>query len=437
MGFVDKILTNPVKDLDALFTKGEALCRQGYYGDAIDLMEKLLAAEPGKARASQLKGYALYQLGSFEEALQYFDQALRIDPYLPDALVYKGLIYSNLGKHSLALTLYERALALHPGFVQAWYAKGLTLAIQEKYDEAIIAYERVLGLDPRHMDALIGISVARKKVLGTRKDSRLLKHPKEQLAEKPGPVRTPEVLARPPASGFGQTPDAGKVAPAVPVAEHQNTVVVSTDQIAQVIAGHPASAPEIEFPFSSRTGIVEEKPEPVPEPVVPRSSTYEDLISEIDQDPERIPVPERWYVLGSLYSKTGQYRAAVLMFEQFVEGKEDNAEGWRSLADARKKIGLYDDALIAYDQALVLDPDHTGAWINRAKNLVMLGDHEEALVSCDQAIARDGSSADAYAYREFVLKKMLKSAEKNLTGDEILGVGVDNTRLVKKRARGS
>ena len=102
-------------------------------------------------------------MGSFEEALQYFDHALGIDPNLPDALVYKGLICSNFGKHALALSLYDRALAIHPTFIQAWYARGLTLAIQGHYNEAILAYEKVLVLDPKHTDALIGISVARKK----------------------------------------------------------------------------------------------------------------------------------------------------------------------------------------------------------------------------------------------------------------------------------
>ncbi len=445
MGIMEKLLKNTAADPDSLFDRGEVLCRQGYYADAIDLLEKVQAAEPGRARASQLKGYALYQLGSFEEALQYFDRALGIDPDLPDALVYKGLIYSNLGKHSLALDLYDRALAIHPTFVQAWYAKGLTLAIQEKYDASILAYEQVLSLDPRHMDALIGISVARKKTKETgRPEPSLLKHPKEHLPEKsgrtpPGPIVQPLPVADTPSSLI-------RTAPELPALKQDSVKNqkghVGAEQVARIIIERAipvrpvqSDPPEVSVP----PGIFPEKEQPASEPVpasaAPRCSTYEELIVEIDRHPEKVPVPDRWYILGNLYSKTGKFKDAAAMFERYAETNPGNPDAWRALGDVRKKAGLYDESLSAYDRSLELDPANIGVWINRAKTLVMLEEYEEALTSCNKAIALDAASVDAWIYKGFILKKTQRDTEAIAAYDQVLAINPGHVQIARERER--
>ena len=338
MGIIDKILKNAKMDPETLYREGEELCRQGYYADAIVVLEKIIAADPGHAHASQLNGFALYQLGSFEEALQYFDQALGIDPDLPDALVYKGLISSNFGKHVLALSLYDRALAIHPTFIQAWYARGLTLAIQEHYNEAIIAYEKVLILDPKHTDAQIGISVARKKQKNdSREKSPALRSAPVPSSQKSGPL-SPLHLSVPSAQVKKTEPEKS-ASPAQPPVSRQHSipvpdvpvpvstpVPVAIPATVQVPAGQSRNTPGIPA-GSSR--VIPEKGETesvsVPVPAAPRCSSYDELIRELETNPDTILDTDRWHTLGVLYMKTGRYRDAADSFERYLDLEPDNA----------------------------------------------------------------------------------------------------------------
>ena len=128
----------------SLFDREEVLCRQGYYADAIDLLEKVQAAEPGRARASQLKGYALDQWNSFEEARNIFTGRSELIPIFLTPLFIKVLSIPILVSIPLRLTSTTAPLR-YTRLLVSWYAKGLTLAIQEKYDASILAYEQVLN----------------------------------------------------------------------------------------------------------------------------------------------------------------------------------------------------------------------------------------------------------------------------------------------------
>jgi len=417
MGIIDAILKRTGHDAESTFVRAETLCRQGYYSDASDILDKVITAEPGHVRALQLKGFALYQMGSFEEALQYFDQALGIDSNLPEALVFKGLIYSGFGKHTLSLGLYDRALAIHPGFIQALYAKGLTLATLENYDEAILAYDQLLALQPKHVDTLIGVSIARKKQKTGRKDSTLLHHPESDLPEKfvsvpVKPVTCPLVPA--PVSELPPYPSPHSAVPMPPSVKLRNVSPGAALPVMSysITPRRPSrTVPEMSpFPFLEESLL---ETDPAPAPAMPQCSTYEEMIREIAGDPEKVPGPDRWRVLGTLSMKLGKYRDAVGLFERYLETVSDDADAWRSLGNARKKCGIYDEAITAYERSLDIDPSNPSVWINHAKNLVMLGEHDGALGSCDRAIALDETFTEAWVYKGFILNKNRRGQIKN------------------------
>lgn len=446
MGIIDKILKNTAIDPESLYREGVELCRQGYYADAIVVLEKVIATDPGHARASQLNGFALYQLGSFEEALQYFDLALGLDPNLPDALVYKGLVSSNFGKPALALSLYDRALALHPSFIQAWYARGLTLAIQEHYTEAILAYEKVLTLDPKHTDALIGISVARKKqknAIGETPPVMPLAPAPSSPGPVPGslsPVAVPmaQVKKAGPQKSAEPSPASVPRYPSLPVTElpvpGAAPAPVGFSPSVTAPAGLSREAPGIPA-GSSRVIPEKSQPEPVPEPAAPRCSSYNELIQELEANPDRVTDTDRWKALGFLYMKTGKYRDAVDSFERYLDLEPDNARVWQALGDARKKTGCYDEALSAYDRSLEIDPENSAAWINRAKDLVMLGDHEEAISSCNRAIALDPASVEAWLYKGFILNKIRRDDDAVAAYDRVLLLNPRDEQAVRQLKR--
>ncbi len=450
MGVIEKILKKKATDSESMYLKAEEFCRQGYYLDAIDILDKLMTKDPLNAHTSRLKGYALYQIGSFEEALQYFDQALGIDPNLPDALVYIGLIYSGFGKHTQALVLYDRALVIHPNLIQAWYAKGLTLAILQKYDDALLAYEKVLYLDPRHVDALIGISVARKKVGNVRLDKSPISG-KDNIQHKSGggpltnspttPVMVREVplpyqqeIIKPVAKVSGsaltmQTPTTKEPISPAPKPSTPSKQVIP--QSAVKISGSPRLDEELDrikvspkntstislphmnpvIPASSSLKFAEQEPIEAPLSHSPRCSSYNETIREMEQNPDEEMDPDQLCLLGDLYMKTGRYKDATELFERILEIEYENAHAWQFLGDARKKSGVYDEALFAYEKSLEIDPENALVWINRAKVLVMMERHDEAITSCDKAIALDDVSLEAWLYKGFILKKTRRSSD--------------------------
>jgi tetratricopeptide (TPR) repeat protein len=485
MRVIDNILKKTAIDPEVMSLKGEELCRQGYYLDAIDVLDKVIAAEPRHARSSYLKGYALYQIGSFEEALQYFDQALGIDPNHPDALVYKGLIYSSFGKHGKALALYERALILHPTLIQAWYAMGLTLAILQKYEEALLAYEQVLYLDPRHVDALIGISVARKKrgnicqnkspslipvkekiqnqsnhgspTCSTISTDNVRRSQSPTLLEPSQPkVVNPAVNVPGSAIAHGQPvpePLSQTAKPSVsPLPESiRSTVNISgspgikeeLDRTKQVFSDsnktdstklHQKKPP---LPtVSTRKSAEKDKPEYIvavaPTSDSPGYSSYDEKIRNIEENLSDEMDPDQLKNLGSLYMKTGRYKDATKAFERILEIERENAHSWQSLGDARKKSGIYDEALFAYEKSLEIDPENAVLWVHRAKVLVMMKRHDEAIASCNKAIALDDISLDAWLYKGFILKKIQRSSDAIATYNRILELNPGHDHAVRQ-----
>jgi superkiller protein 3 len=447
MEITDKLLKD--LDHDSIYLKGEGLCHLGHYVDAIGVLDKVIAAEPGHAHALEFKGVALYQLGSFNEALQFFDQALGIDPDLPDALVFKGLIYSKYGKHAEALALYDRALIINPGFIQAWYAQCLTLAIQQKYAESILAYEKILHLDPKLVDALIGISVSTEKqenncqekippLSPARKnfhnlfDHGALPSPTVPPVQLPGsavtntlPPRSKTVIkSRDAMPGFAGVRDTLKRTGLI-TADPDNSLPIKPAQDKHaVLTVYAQKHPGKDLPESAS----------VPLPASPRCSLYNEMIQDMENNADTVTDTDHWRTLGDLYMKTGRYRDAVKTFERILAIEHDDADAWRSLGNARKKSGIYDEALSAYDRSLEIDPGNHSAWVYRAKVLVMVRRHEDAIASCDQAIALDEASIEAWLYKWFILKKIRRNTDAIRVYDRILALKSGHPRTGRAAA---
>jgi tetratricopeptide (TPR) repeat protein len=450
MGIIEKILKKPVRDPESTYLGGEALCKQGYYLDAISMLEPLISTGPGHARASLLKGFALYQLGSFEEALQFFDQALGIDPGLPDAHLYKGLIYSNFGKYTMALSHYDRALAIHPTFIQAWYVKGLTLSIQEKYEESVRAYERVLSLDPKHGDALAGITASMRKCERGRQE-KTLPIPVTGIPEGGCGTVLPAITTVPvPCSPL---PSPGSLPLKLPPRGSTGTLDPQADGLVydgiktrMMMAGLASSDPgdvlpiiptnreavDLPAPYGENSQEVQGENPFLQQPSASRCSSYEEMIREIGGAPANIPDPEQMYTLGDLYMKTGRYRDATGIFERILETGSENAGTWRSLGDARKKTGNYDEAKFAYDRSLEIEPGNPGVWLVRAKVLFMLNQHEEAIVSCDRAIALDTDFVDGWLYKGFILKKIQRNSDAIAVYDRVLALNPGHAHAARQ-----
>ena len=59
--------------------------------------------------------------------------------------------------------------------------------------------------------------------------------------------------------------------------------------------------------------------------------------------------------------KKGEYKPALLLFEQVVAKKPNNADAWNYIGFSHRKLGQIEAALRGYKKALAINPEHRGA----------------------------------------------------------------------------
>jgi tetratricopeptide (TPR) repeat protein len=77
---------------------------------ALEIFERVLAANPDIPEAWNNKGVALYGLGRIEEAGDSYDRCLSLDPENLDAMRNKGFLLRNQRKLEEALQVYDSVL---------------------------------------------------------------------------------------------------------------------------------------------------------------------------------------------------------------------------------------------------------------------------------------------------------------------------------------
>jgi tetratricopeptide (TPR) repeat protein len=93
-----------------LIHRGMDKVRQKDYPAALEIFERVLAADPDIPEAWNNKGVALYGLGRIEEANESYDRSLALDPENLDAMRNKGFLLRNQKKLEEALQVYDTVL---------------------------------------------------------------------------------------------------------------------------------------------------------------------------------------------------------------------------------------------------------------------------------------------------------------------------------------
>lgn len=86
------------KPADPAYTNAKAMIEAKRYGEAIPLLQQVVAKEPKNADAYNLLGYATRKSGNPNGSLQYYTIALQIDPKHLGANEYLGEAYLMLDK---------------------------------------------------------------------------------------------------------------------------------------------------------------------------------------------------------------------------------------------------------------------------------------------------------------------------------------------------
>jgi tetratricopeptide (TPR) repeat protein len=134
--------------LEQLFARGIELQRSGKHVEALDVLGRILDAEPGHPYAHQLAGVSALQLGRWDLGVAHSRVAAAANPRNAAAWCNMALGQRELGRRAQARFAAERATAADPGFAYSWIASGLVKQDAGARGEARADFDRALELDP-------------------------------------------------------------------------------------------------------------------------------------------------------------------------------------------------------------------------------------------------------------------------------------------------
>ncbi len=98
------------------------LIRQGRTEEALPLIDRLLAAEPGNSAHGVLKALALQLAERHAEGLALITQLIADHPDEAELWLLAGNQQRYIGRTSEAVNSYRRAIELRPGYGMAYWA---------------------------------------------------------------------------------------------------------------------------------------------------------------------------------------------------------------------------------------------------------------------------------------------------------------------------
>ena len=139
---------------------GVVFLAMGRSREAVECLDRALALNPGSAESWTNRGNACGDLKQYEEALASYAQALAINPHLPEALMRRGRLMVELRRLEDALASYDRALDINPADSGAHSDRGGVLIEMKRYEDAVASLQRALALDPDNLAALSNLGAA-------------------------------------------------------------------------------------------------------------------------------------------------------------------------------------------------------------------------------------------------------------------------------------
>jgi tetratricopeptide (TPR) repeat protein len=174
--------------------------KAGQHRQALERVNKVLAAKPRDPQARFLKGLIYTDQGSTKEAIDIFTKLTQDYPELPEPYNNLAVIYASQGQYEKARAALEQSIRTHPSYATAYENLGDVYA-----KLASQAYDKALQLDKSNTGAQNKLSLVR------------------DIARGPGPVaaaapkepaKAPVVVAQKPAEKPAAAP-----APANPTEE--------------------------------------------------------------------------------------------------------------------------------------------------------------------------------------------------------------------------
>jgi len=213
------------------------MLKSGQHQQALERVNKLLAAKPRDARARFLKGLIYAEQGNAKEATDIFLALTKDFPDLPEPYNNLAVIYASQGQYDKARGALEQSIRTHPSYATAYENLGDVYA-----KLASQAYDKALQFDSANPAAKNKLALVRELVggSGSAKPAAVALASVTPVAPAVAPAASPSVPTAPAAA---PAPAPSKDSPKAPVV---------------VAAIEPAKpAPAAEKPAAPKTGNAE------------------------------------------------------------------------------------------------------------------------------------------------------------------------------------
>jgi tetratricopeptide (TPR) repeat protein len=147
-------------ELRELLTRGDQLLRRRQYAAALAPLEQALALEPGNRFALQRAGMALTELGRLPRALELLQRLVAADGDSPDARIAYAEALTRAKRHTDAVVQWMEATRLQPRRADLWTSLGSSLGRAGREREAAQALAEAVRLSPGQPAPLIRLAFA-------------------------------------------------------------------------------------------------------------------------------------------------------------------------------------------------------------------------------------------------------------------------------------
>ncbi|HET7366474.1 MAG TPA: tetratricopeptide repeat protein [Burkholderiales bacterium] len=215
---------SPVARADDL-QEAQQLFKSGQTPQALEKVNRALAANPREPQARFLKGLIYTEQGKQQEAIDIFSKLTQDYPNLPEPYNNLAVIYASQGQYDKARTALEQSIRTHPSYATAYENLGDVYA-----KLASQAYGKALQLDASNAGAQNKLSLVRE----------LVREPAQK------PVAAAPVAKEPPAPAAKEPPAqvaaVAPKAPEKPAAEANAEVLQAVNDWAQAWAKRDVDA---------------------------------------------------------------------------------------------------------------------------------------------------------------------------------------------------
>jgi tetratricopeptide (TPR) repeat protein len=168
--------------------------KAGQHKQALERVNKALAAKPRDPQARFLKGLILTEQGNSKEAIEIFTKLTQDYPELPEPYNNLAVIYASQGQYDRARAALEQSIRTHPSYATAYENLGDVYA-----KLASQAYDKALQIDSSNTAAKNKLSLTR-ELVGRPSAGVVAVAPKEAAKPEPAAMDKPKPVAEKPAT---------------------------------------------------------------------------------------------------------------------------------------------------------------------------------------------------------------------------------------------